>query len=197
MNKYDKTKLFIKENSGIYFTEDFKDNNIDKYYIQKLIDEGIIERHQKGVYLRNDVFEDELYILQRKNPTIIYSYETAIYLHNLSERTPIDFDVTVYSGYNTFRLPEKLNVHFIKKENHHLGAIKLLTPQGFEVITYDLERTTCDIIRSNKSSIDKEQANKFIRKVFLEHKINTIKLIDYAKQLNCEKKVRQVMEVLI
>ena len=197
MEKYDKTKMFVRENNGIYFTEDFRENNIDKYYIQKLIDDGIIERYEKGVYLRNDVFEDELYILQRKNPTIIYSYNTAIYLHNMSERTPTNYDVTVYSGYNTFRLPEHLNVHFIKKENHRLGEIKLKTPQGFEVMTYDLERITCDIIRSNNTNMDKEQINKFLRKVFLEHKLDTIKLIHYAKELNCEKKVRQIMEVFM
>lgn len=197
MNKYDKTKMFVEENDGIYFTEDFRENNIDKYYIQKLIDDGIIERYEKGVYLRSDVFEDELYILQRKNPTIIYSYNTAMYLHNMTERTPANYDVTVYSGYNTFRLPDNLNIHFIKKENHRLGETILNTPQGFKVVAYDLERTTCDIIRSKKTDLDKEQTNKFIRKVFLENKLDTIKLVSYAKKLNCEKKVRQIMEVFM
>ena len=197
MYKYDKVQTFVKESEGIYLTEDFTEANIDKYYIQKLLDDGIIEKYDKGVYLRNDVFEDDLYILQRKNPTIIYSYNTAMFLHNMTERTPDFYDVTVYSGYNASHLPENMNVHFVKKENHHVGLMKVITMHGFEVNTYDLERITCDIIRTKNIDLDKEQINKFIRKVFLEERLDTIKLIDYARQLRCEKKVRQIMEVFM
>lgn len=197
MYKYDKVQTFVKESEGIYLTEDFTEANIDKYYIQKLLDDGIIEKYDKGVYLRNDVFEDELYILQRKNPTIVYSYNTAMFLHNMTERTPDFYDVTVYSGYNASHLPKNMNVHFVKKENHHVGLMKVKTMHGFEVNTYNLERITCDIIRTKNIDLDKEQINKFIRKVFLEERLDTIKLIDYARQLRCEKKVRQIMEVFM
>lgn len=197
MSKYDNIKKYIKENNGIYFTKDLKENGIDKYYINKLLDDGIIERYEQGVYLRNDVFEDELYILQQKYPTIIYSYSTALYLHHLTERTPDKYDVTVYSGYNTSHLPNNLCFHFIKKMNHHLGAITLKTNQGYDVRAYDLERITCDIISSHNPNIEKEQVNKYLRKIFIENKLDSIKLINYAKKLGCEKKVRQIMEVFI
>ena len=197
MNNYDEIKKYIKENNGIYFTKDLKEKGIDKYYINKLLNDGIIERYEQGVYLRNDVFEDELYIIQHKYPNIIYSYNTALYLHHLTERTPEKYDVTVYSGYNTNHLPKNLNSHFIKKDVHHLGVITLKTNQDYEVKTYNLERTTCDIISSNNTNMEKEQINKYLRKIFLEKKIDSIKLINYAKELGCEKKVRQVMEVFI
>lgn len=197
MSNYSDIKKYIKDSNGIYFTKELKKNGIDKYYINRLLADGIIERYEQGVYLRNDVFEDELYILQKKYPTIIFSYNTALYLHHLTERTPNKYDVTVYSGYNTNHLPNNLNFHFIKKANHHLGEITLKTNQGYDVKTYNLERITCDIISSNKANLEKEQVNKYLKKVFLENKLDTIKLMKYAKQLGCEKKVRQIMEVFI
>ena len=85
---YDEIKKFIYENNGIYFTKKLKEEGIDKYYINKLLSDGIIERYEPGVYLRNDIFEDKLYILQHKYPSIIlfhinttllYSYSSLFY----------------------------------------------------------------------------------------------------------------------
>lgn len=68
---------------------------------------------------------------------------------------------------------------------------------GFEVYCYNKERIVCDIIGGNNTSIDKEQSNKIIRQLFENRKIDTIKLVEYAKKLGCENKVRTIMEVLI
>ena len=195
MKSYKEIINYIKNHNGIFFRSELIDNKISQYYINRLVCDGIIEKYDHGVYVRSDIFEDEYYILQRKNPTIIYSYHTAMYLHQLSDRAPIQIDATVYKGYNISHLPQNLNVHFCKKEVHHLGTTKLITSQGFEITVYDLERTTCDMIRSRTKHKDNENANKFIRTVFLQHKLDTIKLIDYAQKLNCEDKVRQIMEV--
>lgn len=196
MKNYEEIQNYIVQSEGIFFTEDFKKEGIDKYFINKLIAEGLIERYKRGIYLRCDVFEDEYYITQRRNPTVIYSYNTAMYLHHMTERTPTKIDVTVYSGYNASHLSKDINVHFIQKRNLHLGVIKLKTPNGFEVAVYNLERITCDLINERNTGIDKEQINKFLRMVFFENKLDTVTLIEYAKKLKCEKKVRKIMEVL-
>ena len=56
MEKYEKVMKFIKEGNGIYFTKELKENGIDKYYINKLLNDGVVERYEQGVYLRSDVF---------------------------------------------------------------------------------------------------------------------------------------------
>lgn len=195
MNSYDEIIDYVKKHDGIFLRSELINNKISKYYINRLIRDGIIEKYDHGVYVRCDILEDEFYILQRKNPTIIYSHHTAMYLHQLSDRAPIQADATVYKGYNTSHLPKNINVHFCKKEVHHLGTTKIISSQGFEITVYNLERTTCDMIRSGNNNKDNESVNKFIRTVFLQHKLDTIKLIEYAKKLNCEEKVRQIMEV--
>lgn len=111
-----------------------------------------------------------------------------MYLLGLTERTLTIMDITVYSGYNISHLKGNVNVHYIKKEYLLLGAISIKTPLGLEVISYDIERITCDLISSKNYSLEKEQVYKFIRMVFLNNMIDSIKLIDYSKKLKCEKK---------
>ena len=45
--------------------------------------------------------------------------------------------------------------------------------------------------------MDKEQINKFIQKMLLKNKVDSIVLIEYSKRLKCEKKVREIMDILI
>lgn len=197
MDKYDEIKEYVQNSNGIITNTNFKDNSISQYYIQKLITDKIIEEHSKGVYIRTDTFEDEFYILQQKNRKIVFSYNTAMYFINETEKTPSEIDVTTYKGYNTHRFLKNINIHYTSKKNLYLGAIKAETPQGFEVLSYNKERIICDLIKNRRTGLDKEQTNKFIKKMFFENKIDTIILIEYAKQLKCEKKVREIMEVLI
>lgn len=196
MNTYDEMKNFVENSNGILITKEFNEVGISKYYINKLIEDGIIERYQKGVYVRFDTFEDKYYILQKKNPSIIYSFNTAMYFHQMTERTPEYMDITVYRGYK-LESSKDIRIHYVNKKNICLGVIELETTQGFKVNTYDLERITCDLIKCRNTGVDKEQINKFIRKMFLEKQLNTVKLIDYAKKLKCEKKIRNVMEVFL
>ncbi|MDQ0360202.1 type IV toxin-antitoxin system AbiEi family antitoxin domain-containing protein [Breznakia pachnodae] len=197
MKNINDARFFVNQSNGIITNNDFKENDIGKYFVNMLLEEGTLERYQKGIYVRNDTFEDEFYILQKKNPTIVFSYNSAMYLLNHTDRTPFRMDITVYQGYNVHRLPKDIKVHYVKKELLNLGTIKVKTPFGFEVITYNIERIICDLIKNRNTGIDKEQSNKFIREMFLEKKVNTTTLINYAKQLNCENKVRTVMDLFI
>jgi hypothetical protein len=188
---------FINKSSGILTIDELKQQNINKYYINKLIDKGVIERYEKGIYVRKDVFEDEYYIFQKRNSNVIFSYNTALYLQNMTERTPLKIEITIYSGYNTHRFSNNIKVYYVKKEYLSLGTIQVKTPFGFDVTAYNLERTLCDFIKNENAKLDKEMTNKFIQKMFLEKKVDTSKLIEYAKKLKCEKKVRGIMEVLM
>ena len=197
MKNYEEMKNFVKKNNGIITSKELQKNKISNYYIQKLIDDNILERYSRGFYIRTDIFEDEFYILQQRNSKLVFSYNTALYFLNETERTPENIDVTVYKGYNVHRLSKNIKVHYVLKENLYLGAIEIQTPQGFKVISYNLERTLCDIIKNKDKGIDKEQINKFIKKMLLKNKVDSIVLIEYAKRLKCEKKVREIMDILM
>ena len=197
MKNYEEMKNFVKKSNGIITSKEMKENKISNYYVQKLIDDNILERYSRGFYIRTDIFEDEFYILQQRNSKLVFSYNTALYFLNETERTPENIDVTVYKGYNVHRLSKNVKVHYVLKENLYLGAIETQTPQGFKVMAYNLERTLCDIIKNKDTGMDKEQINKFIQKMLLKNKVDSIVLIEYAKRLKCEKKVREIMDILM
>ncbi|MCL1803753.1 MAG: hypothetical protein FWG30_08985 [Eubacteriaceae bacterium] len=90
-----------------------------------------------------------MYAAQLRRPKIIYSHETALFLHGLTDRDPINYSVTVPTGYNATRLREDgFKIFTIKRELHDVGVTRLSTMFGHEVVVYGLERTVCDCLRS-------------------------------------------------
>ena len=197
MRMEERIKKLLKQNKGTITTKQIEGAGILRVHINDFIEKGIITRIKKGIYISNDIIEDEFYILQMKNNKFIFSYNTAMYFLDETERTPEKIDVTVYSGYNKQRFPKNVKVHYVKKEFLNLGAITVETPQGFDIKAYNLERTICDVIKGRNTGIDKEQANKFIRNTITSKKVDINKLYDYAEKLKCTKKLEAVMEWII
>ena len=70
MKKYEKIKKIIEGSNGIITYQELIEKNISKYFIKKLVDNKILEKYSRGIYVRNDIFEDEFYIFQQKNKNI-------------------------------------------------------------------------------------------------------------------------------
>lgn len=103
----------------------FKGFNRD--IIQDFVKSGSLTRFGRGLYSINDVWEDELYMLQQKYSRGIFSHDTALYLLGYSDRTPSSYTMTFPRGYNS--------------------------PCNNPVRVYNLERTLCDILRGSGSDI--------------------------------------------
>ena len=122
---------------------------------------------------------------------------TALYLHNLSDRTPLVYNITVPFGYSGSLQKEKnVVLNFVKKEILDLGIIEMTSPFGMKIKVYDIERTICDIIK-NKNKIDAEIFSKALKEYARSKNKNLTKLTKYAKTMNIENKVREYMEVLL
>ena len=193
----EKVKKLLKQNNGIITTKQIERIGISRVHIKQFIENGIIERVKKGIYISSNMIEDEFYIFQLKNKNAIFSYNTAMYLFRASERTPDKIDVTVYSGYNVQRFPNNIRVHYVKKDLLDLGAVMVNSPSGFKVNAYNMERTICDILKDRNTGIDKEQTNKFIRNMIMHNQVDLNKIWKYAKELKCAKQLEKVMEWII
>ena len=197
MKNYEKIKKFITKYKGMISIDEFKKRNISHYYINKLIEDKIIERVSTGIYNKCEEFEDEFFVMQQNSKRIIFSFNTALYLINKTEVTPYRIDITLPKGYNAHRLNKDVVAHYVSEENLYLGAVKVETPYGNEVLSYNLERCICDIIRCDNTGLDIEQINKVIRNAFLQKQINFNILTEYAKKLRCDKKLNKYTEVLL
>lgn len=191
------TKLIeiMNQNEGVLTTKEATAAGIPRVYITKLVRKGIIEKVRSGVYLNTESFGDEFYLFQLRYPKAIFSHNTALYFHHMTERTPSHFDITVLRGYNAHRFPNNITVFYITKKNFSLGLTSVKSPQGRMVTCTDLERTLCDIIRNNKS-LDQETRNKSIKEILRSGRINEKKLSSYAQVLRCSKQLNMIREIL-
>ena len=199
MESYEKIVNFVNKKNNVITTKEFKDAKIGFYYINKLIEDNYISRIGNGLYGKTDSFEDEYFIIQNRYKNAIFSYNTALFFLNKTEVTPNIIDITIPNDYNVSSINTKqIRVHYVSRENIELGMIKLKSPFGNIIKAYNLERTICDIVKNeNKCGLDIEQRNKIIRVLFINRYIDGTTIIQYAKKLKCEKKIRTIMEVLI
>ena len=186
----------MKKNNEIITPAQLEAKGISRVYLSRMEEEGIIERIDRGIYATKDFKYDEYYLFQLKYPKAIFSYNTALYFYEMTERTPIKMDVTVYREYNPHRFKDLVNVYKVSKELYDLGVIEKKSPQGMKVKTYNLERTVCDIIK-DKDSIDIEIRNKAIKKCIKNKEFNASKMFEYAKKMNIYDKVKNYMEAII
>ncbi len=75
--------------------------------------------------------------------------KSALFFHDLTDREPSQYSVTVRRGYSPTRLKaEGLSVYTIKPELFDVELSSGQTPFGHTVPVYDMERTICDLLRS-------------------------------------------------
>ena len=92
--------------------------------------------------------------LSLRSERVIFSHETALYLHGISDRTPFVITVTAPSNcVPPHSLMEVCKPYYIKPELFEMGKEFVKSPAGNMVPVYDIDRTICDVIRCrNKMS---------------------------------------------
>ena len=187
----------LDKNEGILLTKEIVEIGISRQLLSKYVKMGYIERVAQGVYLSKDAFEDEMYVLQARSKKAVFSHETALYLHELTDRDPLQYTITLPSGYNATKFKDNgAYVYFIKDELLGLGVEDKKTPFGRTIRVYNKERTICDIVRS-RNTINPSVVNEAIKRYLSEKDKNIPKLMQYAKELRVEKIVRHYVEVLL
>ena len=190
-------ETLLREKEGMLLTKDIIEAGISKQLLSKYVKKGYIERVAQGVYLSKDAFEDEMYVLQARSKKAIFSHETALYLHDLTDRDPLQYTVTLPSGYNASNFKnDGIYVYFIKNDLLNLGVEYGKTPFGRNIRVYNKERTICDIVRK-RNVIDSAIINEGIRRYLSEKEKDIPKLLQYAEKFRVEKIIRQYVEVLI
>ena len=199
MNNYEKIINFISEKGNTIKIFDFKEAKIGFYYINKLIEDNYITRIGRGLYKKSNSFSDDYFIIQNRYKNAIFSFNTALFFLNKTEVTPSIIDITIPNDYNVKSInSSQIRVHYTSRKNINLGVIEIISPFGNKIKSYNLERTICDIVKNkNKCGLDIEQRNKIIRESFINGNINVTTIIQYAKKLKCEKKIRAIMEVML
>ena len=190
-------KLILSQNGGTITTAEANEAGISNERLRLLVKSNELERVSFGVYVLLDEFIDQMYIIQQQRPKLIYSHETALFLHDLTDCDPIYYTVTVPAGYNTSRLRDSgLTVFTIKRELHEIGATRLETKFGHTVTVYGLERTICDCLRS-RNKMDIAIVTDAIKRYARRKDKNLNTLMKMAETFHVTKPLRSYVEVLL
>lgn len=185
----------MESSGGIITSEEIRNSNIPTIYLTRLVESGDIIRATRGIYILPDGYYDEYYFFQNRHNVAIFSYVSALYLHDLTDVIPSQKEITVYKGYNPHRIDEKTRVHYVNKEIYDFGITEIETAFGNVVKVYDLERTICDFVK-DRGEIDVELFSKTINSYIRSEKKNLMKLYEYSKKMKIYEKVKEVLEVL-
>lgn len=197
MSYLKKLEELLKKKNGILLTKDIIEAGISKQLLTTYVRQGYIKRVAHGVYLSNDTLEDEMYVLQVRSNLAVFSHETALFHHDLSDRDPLSYTITLPTGYNASKLKENgVEVYYVKRELLELGLIVGRTVFGREVRTYDKERTICDVIRS-RNNMDISIVNDSIKRYLGLKDKDISKLLRYAKAFKIDRVLRTYLEVLL
>ena len=195
MSTSDILELLIEKDNGYLITSKAVESGVSKPSVSKYVREHDMEKVADGIYILDNVWLDELFVLQQRNKNIIYSGETALYLHGLIDREYSHICFTVPTGYNATHIKKKnKEVRYANPEILDIGTCEIPSSSGNLVKVYDKERCICDLIR-DKEKIEMQLYSQALRDYF-KSKPNNRKLLRYGKQFGIDDKIRTYMEVL-
>jgi predicted transcriptional regulator of viral defense system len=197
MTRQEQIQQFMESTSEIVTSKQVTEAGFHRSILSALVEAEDLVQVSRGVYLKPAAWEDEMYLLQYRFNKGIFSHETALYLHNMTDRTPARFTMTFPWGYNAASL-KKVNVTAKRaiKDYYKLGVMEMPSPAGNIIRTYNIERTLCDIVRGN-NACDIQIINSAMKR-YAEYKGKDIqKLVNYAEKLHVKLKVLNYMEVLL
>lgn len=197
MTHAEKILKLAQDNNGVVTSAQITKAGIQREYLRILVRKGLLERSERGVYILPTIFDDEMFNLQMRFKRGIFSHETALFLLDLTDRTPGKYSMTFPLGYNTTALnSENVKYYRVKDDLYELGIITAKSPGGNNVMLYNAERTLCDILKGRSSTEIQIVTDAFKHYTRLGRK--DIPLIsEYARLLRVEKKLRSYLEVLL
>ena len=197
MDNYVKILDYAKSSNGYITNKEAENLGVNSTFLSNLVNDKKIERVGNGIYKLPNYPIDDFYILSKSSNRMCFSHATALYLHNMSDRIPLVYDITVPYNYNGNLLNNKnVTLRYVKDDIFPIGMIDIKTINGLTLKCYDLETTICDIIR-DKNHMDKEIYSKALKEYAKNKNKDILKLIKYAQKLNVEDQVVELMEVLL
>ena len=200
MSRQEQLDKLLAEGDGILQTSAVIAAGVTKPVLYQYIRQNNLEQAAHGIYVSKDAWVDGMYLLHLCCAPAVFSHESALFFHDLTDREPSPYSVSVQRGYSPTRLKaDGITVYTVKKELYPIGITSAKTPFGHTVPTYDMERTICDLIRCRNDTEAQTFQDALKRYTPLEESgdLLIITLMRYAAQFRVEKVLRQYLEVLL
>ncbi len=186
-----------RDHNGYISSSQATSAGIPRRLLTEAVASGKLVQVDRGLYALPNIWEDELYIMQHRFAKGVYSDETALYLHGMTDRAPFSLTMTFPRAYNAKTAREAgIVCRTCADDVLELGRCEISTQYGNVVRSYDVERTLCDIVRGQKV-VDMQLVVPAMQAYARNRNRDMAKLMEYASKLGVEAKVRTYMEVLL
>lgn len=197
MRNTDEILNIAKRNNGVVTTAMVVAAGFPRGSLKYLADSGSLEKTARGVYTLPEVWEDEFVNLQGRYKKGIFSLETALFLCDLTDRTPGKYHMTFPGTYNlTGPKREGVSCSGSKEPYYSMGITEMRTPGGNLVRAYSAERTLCDILKA-RNRVDVQVITDAFKRYAARKDKNIPLLSEYAQALRVGNRLRSYLEVLL
>ncbi|WP_310602686.1 type IV toxin-antitoxin system AbiEi family antitoxin domain-containing protein [Anaerosporobacter sp.] len=190
-------KQIFDAHDGIMKSKEIIENRIYNQFLKRLIDEGYVEKIKFGYYQWQDERAfSEVIVIVRLFPDAVICMESALQYYGYTDRTPAAWCLAVdkHSTKSRFNIEYPIvKPHYIPQEQMVLG-VETVKIEDTELKIFNKERVICDCLRQ-ENKMDVEIFNKSIQAYIKDPKKNVARLMEYAKKLRTENKVRKIMGV--
>lgn len=187
----------LSKNSNLVTTSQVLELGFSKQTLNKYVKAGLLERIRQGVYIVPDAVHDDMYTLMLRSESIIFSHESALFLHGLSNRTPFMHAITMPSNKAVpGSIKDECICFYVKPTWHKIGLTEKTTTFGNVVRCYDVERTICDFLRT-RNRCDEETVISAVKNYAAYDKKNLNRLSVYAENFKVANELRRYLEVLL
>lgn len=182
---------------GVMKWNELVENNITVRIIDNLINQGYVEKMKFGYYqwIDNPIFSEPI-LINKLFPDAIICMESALQYYKYTERTPSAWNLAVdkNSSKSRFRIEYPIvKPYYIPPEQMSFG-VDIIEIENVKLKIFNRERTIIDCLR-RENKMDVEVFNKAIQAYIKDPRKNIPRLMDYAKSLRIEYKVRRMIGI--
>jgi predicted transcriptional regulator of viral defense system len=190
-------RAVLDANGGVITVRQGRSAGVSHAQFLRGMQSGELERVSRGVYMLPGELDDVMYIAQLRRPLLVFSHDSALLLHGLTDRYPPSHSVTFPTGYNTKPLiADGLTTFSVKRGLYKQDIVQMTSPLGHEVRTYSLDRTIVDCVRS-RNRMTAEIVTEAVKRYAVRSDKNIGSLMAIAEQFGVSKLIRTYMEVLL
>ena len=197
MSRFDELDQLLEKHEGMVQTAQVIEAGFSKPVFYAYAKERKLEQVAHGVYASEDAWLDTMFFIHLRCKQAVFSHHTALFFHDLTDREPSPYSITVKRGYNPSRLKaDGICVYTVKEDLYKVGLTTAQTPFGHTVPAYDMERTICDVLRY-RNELEMQTFQDALKQYTRRKDKNLRALMQYAALFRVEKVLRQYLEVLL
>lgn len=196
-NIRERIKDIFYKNNGYARAKDINDNNINKIYLNKLLQEEIISKIKRGLYKWNDFeFSNGIVDVSKIIPQGVICLVSALAYYKLTTYTPPEYQVAIHRASKVI-IPDYPPIKlFYFSEKYYKTGVKQVDIDSNIINIYSMEKTICDCFRFKKE-IGKDILLESLREYSRKRNRNIKELMEIARMSRVKDIVQKYMEAML